>query len=36
MRREKLYLNDILESARNIERFVAGVAAEQFLEDEVE
>jgi len=34
MRREELYLNDIVEAAEAIHRFLAGVEREIFLQDE--
>ena len=35
MRREELYLNDIIEAAEAIEHFVAGLKREQFLQDDL-
>ena len=35
MRREELYLRDILEAADAIERFISGIDEELFLADEV-
>jgi len=35
MRREKLYLTDIVEAAESIQRFLAGVERETFLRDDL-
>jgi uncharacterized protein with HEPN domain len=34
MRREELYLTDIVQAAESIQRFLAGVEREIFLQDE--